>query len=150
MGTRRKARELALQALFYMEVNPNGFEEKLDLYCRDFAPSKEIRPFFETLVRGVNTDRERIDEIIERYSANWKIRRMSGVDRNVLRMAVYELIFCEDIPYKVSINEAIDVGKKFGTEESGGFINGILDSIRLALEKNEIQPREGGAVAAPD
>lgn len=139
MGTRRKARELALQALFYMEVNPNGFEEKLDLYYREFPPSKEIRPFFETLVRGVMTDRERIDAIIERYCANWKIQRMSGVDRNVLRMAVYELIFCADIPYKVSINEAIDVGKKFGSEESGGFINGILDSIRLALEKNEIQ-----------
>ena len=66
---------------------------------------------------------------------------MSCVDRNAMRIAVYEMLFCSDIPIKVSINEAIDVGKKYGTEESGGFINGILDSIRLALEKGEIEPR---------
>jgi N utilization substance protein B len=79
-----------------------------------------------------------IDAIIERFSANWKLSRMSCVDRNVMRIAVYELLCCHDIPSKVSINEAIDVGKKFGTDESGAFINGILDSIRIALEKKEI------------
>ena len=76
-----------------------------------------------------------IDALIERFSKNWKIRRMSCVDRNVMRIAVYELLYCQDIPPKVSINEAVDIGKKFGTEESGAFINGILDSIREALEK---------------
>ena len=76
-----------------------------------------------------------IDAVIERYSDNWKLNRMSGVDRNVMRIAVYELLYCEDIPPKVSINEAVDIGKKFGTEESGAFINGIMDSIRQAIQK---------------
>jgi N utilization substance protein B len=87
------------------------------------------------LVNGVLENRPEIDNLIERYSKNWKLNRMSGVDRNVMRIAVYELLCCEDIPPKVSINEAVDVGKKFGTEESGAFINGIMDSIRDALDK---------------
>ena len=80
-----------------------------------------------------------IDDVVERYSSNWKVRRMACVDRNVLRLAVFELLYCEDIPTKVSINEAIDIAKKFGASESGSFINGILDSIRTALEKDELK-----------
>jgi len=72
-----------------------------------------------------------------RYADNWKMERMSCVDRNILRIAVYEMLLCPDIPPKVSINEAIEVGKKFGTEESGAFINGILDSVRLSIEKGK-------------
>ncbi|MDD4463608.1 MAG: transcription antitermination factor NusB, partial [Desulfobacterales bacterium] len=79
-----------------------------------------------------------IDQLIEHFSSNWKISRMSCVDRNIMRMAVYELLFCTEIPPKVSINEAIDVGKRFGTEESGAFINGILDTIRIAIEEGKI------------
>ncbi|MDY6952796.1 MAG: transcription antitermination factor NusB, partial [Thermodesulfobacteriota bacterium] len=86
------------------------------------------------LVEGVKVCQDEIDRLIERYSDNWKITRMSGVDRNLLRLAVYELLYCEDIPPRVSINEAIDIGKKFGTEHSSAFINGILDSIRLSCE----------------
>ena len=97
-----------------------------------FALPKKATPFFLTLVNGVLETRSDIDELIERYSKNWKISRMSCVDRNVMRIAVYELLHCEDIPPKVTINEAVDVGKKFGTEESGAFINGIMDSIRDA------------------
>jgi N utilization substance protein B len=78
--------------------------------------------------------------IIERFSSNWKISRMSCADRNIMRCAVYEILFCDDIPLKVSINEAIDIGKKFGTEDSGAFINGILDSVHIAFEKREIEP----------
>jgi len=94
--------------------------------------------FFHHLVNGVREHRHAIDTAIERFSSNWKLSRMSCVDRNILRIAVFELLFCADIPPKVSINEAIDVGKRFGTEESGAFINGILDSIRMAMERNEI------------
>ena len=84
-------------------------------------------------------NKSQIDAIIERFSNNWKLSRMSGVDRNIMRIAVFEMLFCRDIPPKVSINEAIDVGKKFGTEESGAFINGILDSIRVALDNKVIE-----------
>jgi len=78
-----------------------------------------------------------IDSMIAKFSSNWKLGRMSRVDRNALRIAVYEMLFCDDIPFKVSINEAIDLGKTFGSEESGAFINGILDSIRCALEEGD-------------
>jgi transcription antitermination protein NusB len=135
MGTRRQARELAMQALFYMDMQNNASLQMLEHFCEIFRPSKKCAPFFLELVNGVIAAKVEIDALIERFSKNWKIKRMSCVDRNVMRIAVYELLYCRDIPPKVSINEAVDVGKKFGTEESGAFINGIMDSIRAALEK---------------
>ena len=138
MGNRRKSRELAIQALFFMDLNDRFAEEKLSLFCENFLPSSQLRPFFLNLVRGVSSARTEIDALIERFSSNWKISRMSGVDRNIMRVAVFEMLCCKDIPCKVSINEAIDLGKKFGTEESGAFVNGILDSIRLAMEAEDL------------
>jgi len=139
MGNRRKSRELAMQALFYMDMSRNDSKKLLDRFCENFDPSSETLPFFLKLVKGVMHARPEVDAIIERFSSSWKLSRMPAVDRNVMRIAVYELLCCPDIPYKVSLNEAIDIGKKFGTEESGAFINGILDSIRIALEKKEIE-----------
>jgi N utilization substance protein B len=133
MGTRRKARELAMQALFYMDIRKDASEETLENFCGCFCTSKKSRPFFRKLVNGVLGTKDQIDALVERYSQNWKISRMSCVDRNVMRIAVYEMLYCDDIPPKVSINEAVDIGKKFGTQESGAFINGIMDSIREAL-----------------
>jgi len=139
MGNRRRSRELAMQALFYVDMRQNKSEEILDLYLQSFTPSKKVLPFFLELVNGVIREKDQIDTMIERFSSNWKMSRMSCVDRNIMRIAVYEMLYCGDIPLKVSINEAIDVGKKFGTEESGAFINGILDSVRLVLEEEEIK-----------
>jgi N utilization substance protein B len=138
MGTRRISREKALQALFYMDMNREAAEDPVSLFCSSFTREKESEAFFHQLVNGVRENRKAIDAVIERFSSNWKLARMTGVDRNVLRIAVFELLFCADIPPKVSINEAIDVGKRFGTEESGAFINGILDSIRLAIQNNTL------------
>jgi len=134
MGNRRKARELALQALFCMDINRDMSEAMLERFCAHFQPVSNVRGFFLRLVAGTIRLRPQIDRIIEEFSKNWEIGRMSCVDRNILRLAVFEILFCEDIPQKVSINEAIDIAKRFGTEESGAFINGILDSIRLARE----------------
>ena len=128
-----------MQALFYMDKRRDNSEGILKLFCDNFNPAEDILPFFERLVRGVTRSEQEIDSIIEQFSSNWKINRMSCVDRNIMRLAVYELLWCNDIPAKVSINEAIDIGKKYGTEESGPFINGILDSIRDAIEKETIQ-----------
>ena len=140
MGNRRKSRVLAMQALFYMDMNSNGSKEmQLECFCANFSLSKKARPFFLKLVNGVLQTKSELDSIIENFSDHWKIGRMACVDRNIIRIAVYELMYCRDIPSKVSINEAVDIGKRFGTEESGAFINGILDSIRLALEKNNIK-----------
>ena len=123
-----------MQALYYMDMRRDEPSEMLDLYCKCYPVSKKASSFFHKLVKGVLAVKPQIDAIIERHSSNWKITRMPCVDRNIMRIAVFELMFCQDIPSKVSINEAIDVGKKFGTEDSGAFINGILDSIRNAIE----------------
>lgn len=138
MGTRRRARELAMQALFYMDTQQNGSPQMLERFCENFSLPHRVRPFFLQLVNGVLAAQPQIDALIERYSKNWKVQRMSCVDRNVMRVAIFEMLFCADIPPKVSINEAIDVAKKFGTVESGAFINGIVDRIRMAIEKGEV------------
>lgn len=150
MKNRRKSREAALQALYYMDIRHNISLEALALFERCFAPSETVRPFFETLTKGVMRNRLQIDRLIERFSSNWKISRMACVDRNVMRIALYEILFLEDIPEKVSINEAIDIGKKFGTEESGAFINGILDSAHIALKNGEIQVDAESDSSIPD
>ena len=143
MGTRRQARELAMQALFYMDIRKDASEETLEYFCDCFCPSKKSRPFFRKLVNGVLGTKGQIDALVERYSQNWNISRMSCVDRNVMRIAVYEMLYCDDIPPKVSINEAVDIGKKFGTQESGAFINGIMDSIREALVEEGTSAKDG-------
>jgi N utilization substance protein B len=150
MGIRRKARELALQALYCMDMTGDTSEEMLQRFCDHYNPPVKARPFFLELIRGVNGSRALIDRLIERFSRNWRLSRMSCVDRNIMRIAAYEMLFCGDIPAKVSINEAIDIGKKYGTEESGAFINGILDSVRidsdaLSLQKipdSQVQPAD--------
>jgi transcription antitermination protein NusB len=137
MGARRRSRETAMQALFYMDIRNDIGQEMFDRYCQNFPPSKKIEPFFGQIVEGVMAAVVKIDAVIESYSSNWKLSRISGVDRNIMRVAVYELLYCSDIPTKVSINEAVDVAKKYGTEESGAFINGVLDSIHLAKKKGD-------------
>ncbi len=148
MGARRKAREAALQALFYMDHAGEFTPQALERFRGEFAPKPEAAAYFERLVRGVMAARGVLDPLIERYSENWSLERMGGVDRNVMRIALFEMLCCEDIPHRVSIDEAVDLGKKFGGEESGAFINGIVDRIRLALERGEVQrpaPEEIGA-----
>jgi len=139
MGSRRRARELALQALFYADMNRNDIEKVVEDFCCHFTPSKRALPYFKKLVRGVTQTRNEIDAFIEQVTDRWKISRISGVDRNIIRIGVYELLFCPDIPQKVAINEAIDIAKKFGAEDSGAFINGILDTIRISISKGGAQ-----------
>jgi transcription antitermination factor NusB len=138
MGNRRKARELAVQILFNMEFNPGDPDEICDLVYENFSPSRSIRVFSRKLVCGVRENIQCLDSMIKSSSKNWRLERMSVVDRNILRLASYEILFMEDIPYKVSIDEAVELGKKFGAEESGGFINGILDNIlkNITLSKS--------------
>ncbi|MDJ0988460.1 MAG: transcription antitermination factor NusB [Desulfobacterales bacterium] len=140
MGRRRQARELALQALYYIDARAGDPEEALALFHRNFTPPRRARDFLDQLVQGVTANRDAIDAIVERYSENWKVFRMPRVDRNVIRMAMFEMFWQVDIPYNVSINEAIDLGKHYGTDDSGAFINGILDRIRQALESGELTP----------
>lgn len=135
MGKRRRSREIALQLLYQIEVNPLDPREALELFWKSFSPSREGKEFTARIVEGVHQHGEEIDRLIERHSEHWKLDRMDRVDRNILRMGVFELMYCDDIPTKVALNEAIDLGKKFGSEESGGFINGILDKIDKTSER---------------
>lgn len=129
MGDRRKARELAVQVIFSLDFGADSPEETFELICKNFDANKKIRSFAKELVLGVWSKIKEIDETINKASKNWRLNRMSRVDKSILRLATYELIFRDDIPPKVSINEAVELGKKFGNNNSYGFINGILDNI---------------------
>ena len=133
MGVRREGRELALQILYSLDLNPLKMQETLQLFRENSRSAANVRIFAEELVAGVMANREDIDRKIEEKSRNWAISRMARVDLNILRLAVYELNFRKDIPKNVTMNEAIEVAKKFGTEDSPAFINGILDEIAASV-----------------
>ena len=135
MTSRRRSREMAIQVLYQVDMAKSDLEEALRLFCEHFKAPESIRDFAAELVRGAHERREEIDTLIKRFSEHWRLERMPTVDRNILRLAIYELLCRPDIPAKVSINEAVDLGKKYGAEDSGSFINGILDRIRLHLEE---------------
>ncbi len=129
MGQRRKSRELALQMLYEMEMK--GVEPKavFALYTGRPEFSPEAFEFAVKIVEGTYRNLKEIDQLIEKHSTHWKLLRMAAVDRNILREAVYELLYLHEIPPSVTLNEAIEIAKRFGTENSGAFINGILDQV---------------------
>ena len=129
MGNRRKARELALQVLYQLECSGQKLKEILSHYWEENPVPDEVRQFSEKLLEGTLRNLKELDMLIESVSTNWKLSRMASVDRNLLRQAAFELVYLEDIPSSVTINEAVEIAKKFGTEESASFINGILDKI---------------------
>lgn len=134
MGVRRKARENALKVLYAREVGDHAVADVLQSFWEDFEPSEEGRDFTELIVRGTIEHLDRIDRSIQSVSTHWKISRMACVDRNILRMATYELFFLDEIPKRVTLNEAIEIAKRYGTEDSWAFINGILDKLAGEVE----------------
>ena len=133
MGIRRKARELALQVLYQIDLTGLEAAPALELFCEHFEVSNKSMPYTRLLVQGVIDNRQELDSLIGSHAENWRPERMSVIDRNILRLALYELRYQNDVPPKVVINEAIEVAKRFGNEESGPFINGILDAIRKTM-----------------
>jgi N utilization substance protein B len=132
MGIRRRGRELALQALYQIEMTGDLSPGALDRFWGYFEGSAKAKEFAGRLVSGVLANRERIDQSIGQSADNWKLTRMARVDLTILRMATYELLFCPDIPMNVSIDEAIEIGKRFGSDDSPTFINGVLDQVAIA------------------
>ena len=155
MGKRREARERAVQFLFQHDINPpDDIERALNEFWESqraaaIAEDKgkatwgqpiqlpppstneaEMRLFAEPLIRGTLQHRDAIDEHIKKHVKNWELHRIAAVDRNILRLAIYEMLHREDIPPVVSINEAVDIAKRFSTDESGRFVNGILDKVK--------------------
>ena len=123
-----------MQALYQIDVAAEGIDDALARFWRSFEPvEREVMSLAEALVRGVAAHRRAIDERIELVSTNWRLDRMAKVDRNVLRLAVFELHHRSEVPVKVVINEAIELGKKYGSESSGAFVNGVLDRVAADL-----------------
>jgi transcription antitermination protein NusB len=137
MGTRRKARELALQILFQVDVGNITLEDAIRNFWKVEKVLPEIRDFSIKLSGGVMKDLVRIDEVIKKYTKNWALERINDIDRSILRIAIYELLYCSNVPYKVVINEAIEIAKKYGTFESGKFINGVLDRVAKETSGDE-------------
>ena len=130
MRKRTLARECALQILYQLEMNPVPLQEALPAFWAEHTEfSEDTRRFTEMLVQGSLEHREEIDKIILKATENWQLDRMAAIDRNILRFSTYELLYIDDIPRKVTINEAVNLAKKFSQEESGKFVNGVLDKI---------------------
>ena len=136
MRKRTKARECALKILYAIDITKQGPDESIDVFWLNNEESdNQTKEFADGLVRGVCKNMDLIDSVITKYTTNWQLKRMAVIDRNVIRCATYELLFREDIPPKVSINEAIDMAKKYGDKDSGKFVNGVLDKINKTEPK---------------
>ena len=129
MGKRRAGRELALKFLYQTEFNSENPHLELDSFCERLRVTEEIQSFAQALIEKLLLHEKEVDELLKKISANWPQDRMAIIDRNILRLGISELLFDSTTPPKVVINEAIEIAKKFGTDESPDFINGILDKI---------------------
>jgi len=131
MRKRTQARELALQMLYQLDLRGDEILDEITAALAPGSGDPEMTDFAREIVFGVRDKKATIDRQIEEVAKNWQLKRMAAIDRNILRLATYELLYREDIPPLVTINEAIDIAKKFSTKNSGPFVNGILDNIRL-------------------
>ncbi|RKY37303.1 MAG: transcription antitermination factor NusB [Candidatus Omnitrophota bacterium] len=129
MRKRTKSRECALHLLYAYDIHKHNIEQIVENYWYSNPEQNDVKEFTDILINGVITNLAQIDHCIRKYADNWKIERMAVIDRNVMRIALYEILFMESVPVKVSINEAVDMAKKYGDADSGGFVNGVLDKI---------------------
>lgn len=129
MRNRRKARENAIKMLYQLEMSGYSVEDCIKIYWDGHEENDEVKEYANYIVRGVNANINEIDEKIQSLSKNWQLSRMHKVDKAIIRLGAFELLFVEDVPFKVAIDEAVELAKKFGTEDSKRFVNGILDSF---------------------
>jgi N utilization substance protein B len=142
MGKRRKARESTLQILFQLEFDNAQPEKVFASFWKNRKATKEIKEHSRWLVDKITSHRENIDHLIQSVSANWRISRMAIVDRNILRIAVCELLYEESLAPAIVINEAIEITKKYSSEEGATFVNGILDAVRKKIQATRKVPEE--------
>ncbi len=136
MGLRRKAREIALHCLYQSEMTAAAAVESFPLLCANFEVNQKAIPYARELVEGVADHWEAINALIQENAAHWRLERMSCIDRNIMRIAIFELCFRQDVPASVAINEAIEVAKRFSTDDAPPFINGILDAVKKNLDQS--------------
>lgn len=137
MRRRSRARDHALRILYQVDLTRDPPEQGMRTYFRHHRVATVSQPFVRALVQGIVTHRTAIDAMIARQATNWPLSRMAVVDRNILRLSVYELVMVRDVPPAVAINEGIELAKRYGTPDSGKFVNGLLDAIRKAEAKHE-------------
>lgn len=133
---RREAREWAVQFLFQQDYNPENINSALSSFWKDRNATDAAKQFTTELVHGVLENKAELDKIIKQNSSHWTPGRMSSVDKNIMRVAIFEMLYKHDIPPVVSINEAIEIAKKFGGAESGPFVNGLLDKAASKLDRS--------------
>ncbi len=148
MGARREGREAAVQFLYQRDLNGNINAGSVEGFWDLRPANKKVREFGTNLAEGVLANQEAIDERIRKSASNYDLHRIAAVDRNILRIAIYEMLFCPEVPPVVSINEAIEIAKRFGSEDSGRFVNGVLDRIRADLPRPSRAARTGGGSAS--
>lgn len=132
VGKRSRAREAALKILYQLDITKDPPEEGLGIFLKNHRVPVSSQAFLETLVRGTSGHLAEIDTLLSKHATNWSLNRMAVVDRNILRLAAFELLFGNETPPKVAINEAVELAKRFGTPDSGKFVNGVLDSLHKA------------------
>jgi N utilization substance protein B len=139
MGIRRQSREAALQFLFQNDFGPEAdsgpeaLEERFTFFCSLFQISRKGRPYAIELLQKTLLNKQSIDDLIAQAAVNWRLPRIAAADRNVLRLAVCEMLYIDDVPDEVAINEAVEIAKRFGGDDSPSFINGVLDAVRKIL-----------------
>lgn len=129
MASRREGRELAVQALYQLEVTGDASGAELPHFWTQFPTGESARDFARSLVEGVCRERRRIDALLAAAAEHWRVPRLSKVDASVLRVAIYELLSCPDVPTRVTIDEAIEIARRFGAGDSAAFVNGVLDRV---------------------
>lgn len=126
---RRASREMAMKLLYQLEFQKDNIDEQKKLFFEENAISEKDQAYISDVVDGVHRNKDHIDNLIEAHSTGWKIGRISRVDLSIMRLSIYEICFRDDIPYSVSVNEAVELAKKYSNEEAGSFVNGILSKI---------------------
>lgn len=144
MGRRRKAREHTLKILFQLEFENSEDEKTLSQYWKNKKVPGEIKDYGNWLIQGISSHRATIDNLIQSVSEHWRVTRMALIDRNILRMAVFELLFEENIAPAIVINEAIEIARKYSGDDAATFVNGILDAVRKKIEKNKKETKGKG------
>ncbi len=142
MTRRTRGREIALQVLYQTEQNPGPAPEEVRRFVdRRLLGDRRLVEFAEGLIEGVHANRPKIDALISDVAENWRLDRMAAIDRNILRLGAYEMLFCPEVPAKVAINEALELAKRYSTAQSSRFVNGILDRLQPAAPETEDTPK---------
>jgi len=151
MTRRTRGREIALQVLYQAELNSGLGEEEIRRFVeRRLLGDKKLSEFTRGLIAGIRENQARIDGLISEVAENWRIDRMAAIDRNILRLGAYEILYCPEVPTKVAINESLELAKRYSTAQSSRFVNGILDRLLAAEAANKNKDKEEGKAAGPE